>query len=136
MTTETAIFDVRDVDPNVEYDVNGLAIVDDEETEFFGAFGADQATQPILTTTTGTTLTDTHLWIDATGATDGTVWTQTQPTPLDVDIKISHKFRWVKEGDKKVLQCHEDGEWINIPFIEDPDAEKFTDEINDLCSMD
>ena len=52
------------------------------------------------------------------------------------DIKISHKFRWVKEGDKKVLQCHEDGEWINIPFIEDPDAEKFTDEINDLCSMD
>lgn len=55
---------------------------------------------------------------------------------LDSNMKISHKFRWVKKNNIKVLQCRECDEWVDIPFIEDPDAEKYPQEINDLCKMD
>lgn len=55
---------------------------------------------------------------------------------IEDNVKISHKFRWVKRGQAKVLQCHENDGWVDIPFIEDPDKENFSDEINSLCSMD
>lgn len=54
---------------------------------------------------------------------------------LSNNIKLSSQFRWIKRNNIKILQCCENGEWVDIPFIEDPDSENYPDEINDLCKF-